>query len=103
MVSRQKVLTKVLGDPQARTLKSLQRRVKAINSLEDTYKAMNDAELQAQTDVLKQRLLDKGESLDSILPDAFALVREASSRVLGQRHYDVQLFGGLVLHEGNVA
>jgi preprotein translocase subunit SecA len=103
MVNRQKVLTKVFGDPQARMLRSLQRKVKAINSLEDNYKAMSDADLKNQTDVLKKRLTDNGETLDSILPDAFALVRETASRVLGQRHYDVQLIGGMVLHEGNVA
>jgi preprotein translocase subunit SecA len=103
MVSRQKVLTKVFGDPQARTLRGLRRRVRAVNALEDTYKAMSDKDLRSQTDVLKKRLGEKGESLDTILPDAFALVREASSRVLGQRHYDVQLIGGMVLHEGNVA
>ena len=103
MVSRQKVLTKVFGDPQARTLKSLQRRVGPINGLEDKYKSMSEGELRAQTGVLRNRLSEKGQSLDTILPDAFALVREASSRVLGQRHYDVQLIGGMALHEGNVA
>lgn len=103
MVSRQKVLTKVFGDPQARTIKSLRRRIVAINQLEDTYKAMSDSELRRQTEVLRERLRDKKENLNTILPDAFAVVREASSRVLGQRHYDVQLIGGIVLHEGNVA
>lgn len=104
MVSRQKVLTKVFGDPQARTLKTLNKRVKSINDLEDKYKKMSDAELKKQTDVLKKRLEGKKkETLDDILPDAFAVTREAARRVLGQRHYDVQLVGGMVLHEGNVA
>ena len=103
MVSRQKALTKVFGDPQVRTLKRLQKRVDAINALAETYKAMNKTELRKQTQVLKDRLAKKGTTLDDILPDAFALVREASDRILGMRHFDVQLIGGLVLHEGNIA
>lgn len=95
------VFKKILGDPQARTVKRLRKRVVAVNALSDTYKNMTDATLQAQTDVLKKRL--KKESLDAIMPDAFAVVREAASRTLGQRHFDVQLIGGMVLHEGNVA
>ncbi len=102
MVSRQKVLTKVFGDPQRRILKTLQRRVEEVNKLEPKYKSMSDSKLKKQTAALKERLASK-ETLDSILPDAFAVVREASQRVLGQRHYDVQLIGGMVLHEGNVA
>ncbi len=95
------VLKKILGDPQAKTVKRLKKRVKAINALEDKYKKMSDEKLQQQTEVLKKRL--KKESLDAILPDAFAVVREAADRVLGMRHFDVQLIGGMVLHEGNVA
>lgn len=95
------ILRKVLGDPQARTVKRLKKRVKEINALGDTYKKMSDKKLQEQTKVLKKRL--EKESLDKILPDAFAVVREAATRTLGQRHYDVQLIGGMVLHEGNVA
>jgi len=95
------VLKKILGDSQAKTVKRLRKRVKTINSLGDKYKAMSDEKLQQQTDVLKKRL--KKESLDAILPDAFAVVREAADRVLGMRHFDVQLIGGQVLHEGNVA
>jgi preprotein translocase subunit SecA len=91
----------VLGDPQTKTLKRLQKRVKEINVLEDKYKKLSDSKLQAQTEVLKKRL--ETETLDALLPDAFALVREAASRTLGQRHFDVQLIGGMVLHEGNVA
>jgi len=95
------VLKKILGDPQARTIKRLRKRVRAINDLGDKYKKLTDKQLQEQTDVLKKRL--KTESLDKILPDAFAVVREAATRALGQRHFDVQLIGGMVLHEGNVA
>jgi preprotein translocase subunit SecA len=103
MVSRQKVLTKVFGDPQKRILKGLEKRVEAVNALEEKYKKMSKTDLKKQTVELKKRLAKKGTSLDDILPDAFALVREASDRVLGMRHFDVQLMGGMVLHDGNVA
>jgi preprotein translocase subunit SecA len=102
MVSRQKALTKVFGDPQVRILKTLQKKVGAINDLTDKYKAMTKPELKKQTAVLKERL-KKGAKLDELLPDAFALAREASDRVLSMRHFDVQLIGGMALHEGNVA
>ena len=95
------VFKKILGDPQAKTIKRLRKRVKVINALAPKYEKMSDAQLRKQTAVLKKRLAK--ESLDAILPDAFALVREASTRTLGQRHFDVQLMGGMVLHEGNVA
>ena len=92
---------KYLGDSPAKTLKRLRKKVGEINALGDKYAKLSDKQLQAQTDVLKKRL--KKESLDKILPDAFAVVREAATRVLGMRHFDVQLMGGMVLHEGNVA
>ncbi len=92
---------KLLGDPQAKTVKRLRKRVQDVNALADKYAKMSDSKLKEQTDVLKKRL--KKESLDTILPDAFAIVREAATRTLGQRHFDVQLIGGMVLHEGNVA
>ena len=95
------VFKKVLGDPQVRTIKRLKKRVRDINALSDKYKSMSDKELRAQTDKLKKRL--NKESIDKILPDAFALVREAATRTIGIRHFDVQLIGGLVLHEGNIA
>jgi len=95
------VLKKVLGDPQAKTIKRLRKRVQAVNALAPKYEKMKDVELKRQTEKLRERL--KKESLDAILPDAFSVVREAASRVIGQRHYDVQLIGGMVLHEGNVA
>ena len=102
MVTRQTALTKIFGDPQKRILKSYQKKVDQVNNLADTYKKFSKTELKKQTVVLKERL-EKGEKLDDILPDAFALVREASTRVLGMRHFDVQLIGGIALHEGNVA
>lgn len=97
-----KILKRVLGDPQAATIKRLKKRVKKINDLDNKYKKMTVKQLKEQTAVLKKRL-DKGETLDNILHDAFALVREAASRTLKQRHFDVQLIGGMVLHEGNVS
>ena len=102
-ITRQGALTKVFGDPQKKILKRLQKRVGAVNALEAKYKKFTKKELQQQTEVLKKRLTKKGVTLDTILPDAFALVREASDRVLGMRHFDVQLIGGMVLHEGNIA
>ena len=102
-MTRQSALTKVFGDPQKKILKRLQKKVVTINALEDKYKKMSKADLKAQTEVLRKRLGKKGESLDTIMPDAFALVREVSDRVLGMRHFDVQLIGGIVLHEGNIA
>ena len=95
------VFKKILGDPQAKTVKRLRKRVVAVNALADKYKKMSDKELREQTDVLKKRL--KKDSLDAILPDAFSVAREAATRALGQRHFDVQLIGGMVLHEGNVS
>jgi len=95
-----KVLKRVLGDPQAKTLKRLRRRVNEVNALADKYAKMSDKKLKEQTDVFKKRL--EKESLDKILPDAFAVVREAATRTLKQRHFDVQLIGGMVLHEGKV-
>lgn len=102
MVSRQKALTRLFGDPQARIVKALQKKVGAINDLADTYRSMTDAELKKQTDVLKGRL-SSGAALDDILSEAFAVVREVSDRVLGMRPFDVQLIGGMALHQGNVA
>ncbi|MBP9852572.1 MAG: preprotein translocase subunit SecA [Patescibacteria group bacterium] len=96
-----KVLKRVLGDPQIATIKRMKKKVKVIDGLAPKYEKMTDKQLREQTDVLKGQL--KKKSLDAILPDAFALVREAATRTLGQRHYEVQLIGGMVLHEGTVA
>lgn len=101
--TQQKALTKIFGDPQKRILKRLQKKVDEINKLGPKYKALSDEELAKQTEVLKQRLHKKGTTLDTILPDAFAVVREMADRVIGERHYDVQLIGSMALHEGNVA
>ena len=101
--TQQKALTKIFGDPQKRILKRLQKKVDQINKLGPKYKALSDEELAKQTEILKQRLHKKGTTLDTILPDAFAVVREMADRVIGERHYDVQLIGSMVLHEGNVA
>lgn len=98
---KNKVLKRVLGDPQVRTVKLLKKRVKEVNALEPKYHKLSDKKLKEQTKILQDRL--KKETLDKILPDAFAVVREAALRTLGQRHFDVQLVGGMVLHEGNVA
>lgn len=103
MVSRQAALTKVFGDPQKREVRRLQKRVGQINALADKYKKMSKPELRKQTDVLRGKLKKKGVTLNEILPDAFALVREMADRVVGERHYDVQLMGSMVLHDGNVA
>ncbi len=103
MVSKHRILTKIFGDPQVRLLKGLQKKVVAINVLTEKYQKMSKLELKKQTEIIKNRLQKRGTTLDSILPDAFALVREVSDRVLGMRHFDVQLIGGMVLHDGNIA
>jgi len=97
-----KLLKRVLGDPQAATVKRLRKRAEQVTALAPKYEKMSDAQLKAQTAEFK-KLLAKGKTLDDILPDAFAAVREAATRTLGQRHFDVQLIGGMVLHEGKVA
>ncbi len=95
------VFKKILGDPQARTVKRLRKIVDKVNLLAPKYEKLKDKELKEQTEVLKKQL--KKKSLDEILPNAFAVVREAASRSLKQRHFDVQLIGGVALHEGSVA
>ena len=102
-MTQQKALSKIFGDPQKKILKRLQKQVDVINGLSEKYEKMSDKELQEQTEALKKRLTKKNVTLDTILPDAFAVVREAAKRVIGERPYDVQLIGGMVLHEGNVA
>ena len=102
-MTQQKALSKIFGDPQKKILKRLQKQVDVINGLSEKYEKMSDKELRAQTEALKKRLTKKNVTLDTILPDAFAVAREAAKRVIGERPYDVQLIGGMVLHEGNVA
>ncbi len=91
-----------LGDPNRRKLKKYQPDVVEISLLEEEIKKLSDTELRAKTAEFQQRH-KKGESLDELLPEAFAVVREAASRVLGMRHYDVQMIGGMVLHDGQIA
>ncbi len=95
-------LTSVFGSANARYLKKLQPQVAAINALEPKYQEMSDAELKEQTARFRKRMA-AGETLDDLLVEAFAVCREAGRRVLGLRHYDVQLLGGMVLHSGNIA
>ncbi len=95
-------LKKILGSTNDRRVKARMGRAAKITSLEPQMKALSDEALRAKTEELKARVA-KGESLDSVLHEAFAVVREAARRVLGQRHYDVQLVGGMVLHEGGIA
>jgi preprotein translocase subunit SecA len=96
------LLTKVFGSKNERELKKIQPVVEKINALEPRIKAMSDDELKAQTQLFKDRL-NNGESLDDLLPETFATVREASVRTLEMRHFDVQLIGGMVLHQGKIA
>ncbi len=97
-----RMLTSVFGSRNERLLRQLNGIVKKINALEPRMQALSDADLQAKTPEFQQRIAN-GESLDKILPEAFAVCREASQRVLGMRHYDVQLIGGMVLHMGKIA
>ncbi|MDR9829451.1 preprotein translocase subunit SecA [Vibrio sp. FNV 38] len=97
-----KLLTKVVGSRNDRTLRRLRKIVKEINNYEPTFEALSDEELKAKTVEFRERI-EKGESLDQLLPEAFATVREASKRVYGMRHFDVQLIGGMVLNAGQIA
>ena len=96
------VMKMLFGNYSKRELKRIQPICDQVLALEDKYKAMSDSELQAQTPALKERLA-KGETLDDILPDAFAACREASARVLGMRHFPVQIIGGIALHQGRIS
>ncbi|HQA32154.1 MAG TPA: preprotein translocase subunit SecA, partial [Propioniciclava tarda] len=87
---------------EGRILRQLRQVAVQVNSIEPEFEAMSDAELKGQTADFRQRL-ENGESLDHLLPEAFATVREASRRVLGKRHFDVQIMGGTALHRGNIA
>ncbi|MHA7816707.1 MAG: preprotein translocase subunit SecA [Pseudohaliea sp.] len=97
-----KALKKVFGTRNERELKRLRKIVRTINAQEETLQALDDAALAAKSDEFRERLAG-GESVDAVLPDAFAVCREASRRVLGMRHFDVQLIGGMALHEGKIA
>ncbi len=93
------LLDKLMHLGEGRQIKRLETIAKQVNSIEPDYEAMSDEELRAQTDEFRARL-ENGETLDAILPEAFATVREAAKRVLGKRHFDVQLMGGAALHLG---
>ena len=97
-----KIFNKIFGTYSEREIKRIMPIVKKVNSLEESIEKLSDKELREKTEEFKGRL-KKGETLDDILPEAFAVVREASKRVLGLRHYDVQLIGGVVLHQGRIA
>ena len=99
---KKNMLTKVFGDPQAKTVKRLKKRVADINELESVYEKMTLPQLKKQALEFRKQLKDK-KTPDNILPHAFAVVRETAKRTLGMRHFDVQLIGGMTLHEGNVA
>ncbi|MCD6402581.1 preprotein translocase subunit SecA [bacterium] len=96
------IFTKIFGDPNEKYLKKLQPLVERINLLESSFEKFSNEKLKEKTQEFKERLR-KGETLDDLLPEAFALVREAAKRTLGQRHFDVQLMGGIVLHQGKIA
>lgn len=96
------LIKKIFGDPNAKELKNIQPLVEKINALEPEMEKLSSANLQAKTQEFKLRL-QKGETLDQLLPEAFAVVREAAKRVTGMRHYDVQMIGGVVLHRGKIA
>jgi preprotein translocase subunit SecA len=95
-------LSRIFGSPNERKVKAKWSRVAEINALEPRFEAMSDEQLRDMTPEFRRRL-QEGETLDSLLPEAFAVVREAAKRTLGQRHFDVQLVGGMVLHEGKIA
>ena len=93
---------KIFGSRNDRLIKQYKKTVAKINALEPQIQALDDDALKAKTTEFRERLA-KGETLDQLLPEAFAVVREASQRVLGLRHYDVQMIGGIVLHQGKIA
>lgn len=97
-----KLMTKMFGSRNDRLLKQMRKEVTKINALEPVFEALSDEELKAKTPEFKERV-EQGEELDVILPEAFAVVREASKRVFGMRHFDVQMVGGMVLHSGKIA
>src|SRR5438128_1733419 len=96
------VLLKVLSVGSKRKVRRLRGAVAEINALEPEFVALSDAELRAKTDEFRTRYTE-GEELDDLLPEAFSAVREAAKRTIGQRHFDVQLIGGMVLHQGKIA
>ena len=98
----QNVLTKVFGSKNERVLKQIKPLINRINELEKSIQALDDPSLAAKTVEFKERLA-KNEPLDALLPESFAVMREAARRVLGERHFDEQLIGGVILHQGKIA
>src|SRR5204862_7682830 len=96
------VAKSIFGSANDRYVRSLGKYVDAVNALEPSISALSDEQLRGQTELFRERLAN-GEKLDALLPEAFATVREAARRTLGQRHYDVQLIGGIALHRGEIA
>ena len=96
------LLEKIFGNYSDKEIKKIMPIIKKINDLEPSISPLTDEELKAKTPEFKERLAN-GETLDDLLPEAFAVVREAAKRVLGMRHFDVQLIGGVVLHQGRIA
>lgn len=96
------LVKKIFGDTNDRDVKRLMKTVDVINGLEPEFVALSDEALKAKTEEFRARI-EKGETLEEILPEAFATVREASKRTLGMRHFDVQLIGGMALHEGRIS
>ena len=96
------LLNKIFGSSNTRKLKKMNRAVAIINNMEASFEALSNDELKEKTAEFKNRV-EAGEALEAILPEAFAAVREASKRTLGLRHFDVQMIGGMVLHQGNIS
>ncbi|MEK7124411.1 MAG: preprotein translocase subunit SecA, partial [Patescibacteria group bacterium] len=96
------IFKKIFGDSNQKYIKKLQPIVEKINSFETEFQKLSPEQLKEKTKEFKERL-GSGQTLDDILPEAFALVREAARRALNQRHFDVQLMGGIILHEGKIA
>ena len=97
-----KLFKKIFGSRNDRLVKAMRKTAAQINDLESGLQSLSDEQLKAKTDEFKQRL-EQGETLDALLPEAFATVREASQRALGMRHYDEQMIGGMVLHDGKIS
>src|SRR3954447_11588913 len=102
MPAARDMVTRALRVGEGRKFKGYEKRAEAINRIEPEMELLEDAELRAEAEALRKRASD-GEALDDLLPEAFALTREAARRSIGQRHYDVQLIGGMALHEGSIA
>ena len=96
------ILDRIMRAGEGKILRDLSKIVDQVNSFEASISPLSDEQLRAKTDEFKSRLT-KGETLDDLMPEAFAVVREAAKRTLGQRHYDVQLMGGAAMHKGNIA